>query len=154
MNHSCLVLAALALFSATAQAGPPLASSNIIECTPALCGSFPANRATMSVDAGSVTVAKSGLAIVTIEGLRDKATGKVMAFKQLGLHYGTLFDHVDATIPLGNMSTDGQGNYSGPVTKPDGHPYKFAPGRVNHGSFYINDPSAPNTQFVTGFVVQ
>lgn len=146
-------LAAAMLLACVGAQAAKLTKSTIVECTPQRCGDFDQNDSRIAVSAGWVGVSPEGTVMVSITGLRDKATGQILANKQLGLHYGTLFDQVNATIPLGSFTTDASGNYSGPVFKPSGQRYQFAPGRVNVGSFYINDDDVPNSSFVTGFAV-
>lgn len=152
MMRITMLAAAMLLACAGAQAAK-LAKSSIVECTPQRCGDFEQNDSRIAVSAGWVGVSPDGTVTVAITGLRDKATGQILANKQLGLHYGTLFAQVNATIPLGSVTTDASGNYSGPVVKKNGRRYKFAPGGVNVGSFYINDDAVPNSSFVTGFAV-
>jgi hypothetical protein len=154
MKASFALAAIMALTVVGAHAGN-LSKDSLVQCTPALCGDFPANQATMSVGKGSnVTVGSTGLVTVTIFSLRDKATGAIVGNKPLRLLYGTLMNPNIHVIELGAFSTDANGNYSGTVTMADGNAYAFPAGASYTGSFFVNDDAIPNTQFSTGFTVR
>jgi hypothetical protein len=152
MKALSILTLALVVTAGSANATNP-SKNTLVPCTPSLCGDFPQNDATLSLDNTSyVAVIPSGRVTVNIVNLRDKATGAVMAHKSLQVIFGTLLSGQVQAQYLGSFVTDGFGNYKGPAMTPDGLPYTFDSGTYV-GNFLINDPAIPNTQFTTGFSV-
>lgn len=153
MKTISIIATAVLLASMGAQAGT-LSKNTLVPCSPAICGGFPQNDATLSLGGGSnVLVASTGRVTLTMVGLRDKVTGAIMANKALELHYGTVQDQVARTRYLGSFTTDAFGNYKGAVIDSNGQPYSFSPGQSYTGSFLVNDSAAGRSQFSTGFSV-
>lgn len=154
MKTTSIIAAAVLLASVGAAQAATLSKNTLVPCSPAICGGFPQNDASLSLGTSSnVLVASTGRVTVTVVGLRDKVTGAIMANKSLELHYGTLQDQVARTQYLGSFTTDAFGNYKGAAMGANGQPYTFAPGQSYTGSFLVNDPAAGKTQFSTGFSV-
>lgn len=152
MKHALIVFAGLVAVAGSANA-VHLEKNRLVECTPELCGDFDQNRSSVEVASGAVTVFPAGRVTVSITGLRDKATGQLLPHKTLEVHYGTLFNGINATHRLGTIVTDAEANYKGPINGDGGRTYKFPHGSINVGNFYVNDPAVPNTSLVTGFTI-
>lgn len=153
MNHAFILAAMITAIAGTAQAAS-MVKSTLVECTPAACGGLPdTSDARLAMMAGSVAVAPDGRVTVSISGLRDRASGQSRPLKVIELYFGTMLDTEVRTIRLGTVVTDGEGNFKGQITSEDGRLYKFRRGLSHVGQFYLHDPAASKTEFVTGFSV-
>lgn len=121
-------------------------------CTPDLCGGFAQNAAKFNVSGGEVSISPYfvGQLNVNLYSLSyDIAFLHRVGYKTLQVYYGTLYQHTSDVTYLGTITTDYHGNYNGPVWGPGSQPVSFGRGTKLTGRFYLNDPSVPNTQFVT-----
>jgi hypothetical protein len=134
------------LFTAAAHADSQV---GFVECEPALCGGFQQNTATLSATRLQLvgSLAWPGQLQLQVVGLVDKATQIPAANRTLELYYGTLLNLGVDVIYLGSVSTDSQGRYTGVL------PYYFGSDIIPVSNFYINDPAAQRTQFISGLLV-
>jgi hypothetical protein len=106
-----------------------LQQTPLVPCTPAICGTFQNNLASISVDSARVVVAADGSVIVQLQNVRNLADGtlaKDRPFQVWVAQFGSAFGVAGPLGGLiGTIKTDAQGNYSGPIVKFDGSSFTF-----------------------------
>ena len=127
--------------------------ASFVPCSPAICGGFSQNVATLGLKKGTVAVAKNGLVRIKIHQLTILSTGAIAANEVLEVHAASFTAGVgeDLVPTLGTITTDKDGNFSGTVDTGHG-PFAFTPGSTISAQFVLNEPLV-RSDFVTGFTV-
>jgi hypothetical protein len=122
------------------------------ECTPALCGGYAQNTATLSAQA--ITASPDPLRIgrlrLSIKDMVVKGTNQPAGNKPLEVYYGTFINRRFYVTLVGRITLNESGSFD------DWLDFDFTAltdKTVYSANFYINDPSVPNTQFVSGWQV-
>lgn len=128
---------------------------SFLPCSEISCGGYPQNVATMALEKGVVVIKKDGDVIVKLKKLTDLATGEILANKTLDVFIVT-FSPCDAIncIGIGQITTDINGNFEGPVMNTYFTDILKYPLGVSIATptFVINDPGV-RSEFITGFMI-
>jgi hypothetical protein len=122
----------------------------ILPCSPATCGGFPQNQATMVIDAAWVYQADPPGQMNVRIGWLGSPDYEPIPYKVLKVYYGAMVNKGINLTYLGDITVV-NGAYDGPIWNGNA-PYLFPSGSFLTGHFYFNDMSVPNTQFVTGLL--
>jgi len=146
-----LMMSATLVFAQPARPRRVVWEASVLPCTPAVCGGFSQNVATLTVDHGKVTVFDDGKVWVELENVRVLASGALAANKTLEALFGSFTTLVTEHTLLGTITTTAGGDYAGPI-EVNGSPFVFAPGSMAAGNFVFNE-SQVRSEFTTGFVI-
>ena len=144
------LIAATAITTASGHTEGKLRAS-FVPCSPAICGGFPQNEATLSVKKATVRVAHDGVVRIKLHQLRELASGSVAANKTLEVHFGSFGPGTADFVLLGTITVDDNGNFKGTIDTGTGEPFAFPDGATISGQFALNDPLI-RTEFVTGLL--
>jgi hypothetical protein len=139
-----LTVAGLSVSLSSGQGARPVFESSIIPCGHSVnCGGFPQNIATMTPVSGRVEVFGNGAVNIIL--------GCNCSNQMFEVFFGSFTSGVFQGSSLGNITTDSEGHFGGPITTSGGGTFAFAVG-PHSGQFIFNLPGL-RSEFITGFVI-
>lgn len=136
--------------------GLTLFKGKFVPCRPSICGEFPQNQAALRLSSSDVEVTDDGSVRLTLVELRVIETGEIAANSPFVVYFGSFVPYDYYVEGLGNIVTDSEGNFDGPIDAGGGVPFVFRPGATVAGNFILNSGTPQyqiRSEFLSGIAI-